>query len=362
MIKDNSLATSVVVNAGGNVAAAWMASNQVFADYYNLDTGWNISVGLYTQNVGHGIGGGDGCKIWGTGALKISENGDAALCFIDGGDILHNNVFCNLYSESSGWSSTMQISALGTANVEERLETLALAFDDIGGLTVMWEQSIFNPPDFSDDRIISKEYTASSGWSVETTAVLPSGDPRALVRIDVNNNKKVMASFYNSSNLPYKAAYRSTGGSWTISTLPSFPLVLGVCETTIDAMGNAMVVWRQRDAIDTSVWSGYYTEIAGWSDIAQFTRISDIAQLGFDGYGNALAVWSLQTSPLVRFARYVPNTTGWGPPVVISYNAPPTANITSLDLAVDSAGNAWAVWILDDSGYKTIWTSRYTAN
>lgn len=358
MIQDNSLARSVAVNASGNVVASWIAGNEVFTNNYHLDGGWDTPHAVYSgDGLVNGMGG-RSCAVGGSGGLKISENGDAALCFIDGSDSLHSNVFCSLYSEASGWSYATQVSALGNARVQDRVETLALALDDVGDLLVLWEQSSFDPPDFNDFRAVSKEYHADTGWSAEKL-VVGGGDPQDLVWLDVNNNTEAIASFHNNSSAPYKAGYRSADGSWTIFTLPPLTNVQFVCETVIDAMGNAMVVWRQGEAVGSSMRSGYYAKAAGWIDIRQFV-FPEYLQIDFDGLGNALAIWSAGSSSAVSSSRYGPDS-GWDPAVTISPGQAPGV-ISGVDVAVDAVGNAWAVWILDDNGHKSVWVSRYTAN
>ena len=81
-------------------------------------------------------------------------------------------------------------------------------------------------------------------------------------------------------------------------------------------------------------------------------------KVAIDPNGNAIAVWGQYDGVRdnIRANRYVAGV-GWMTPVLIETND--TGNAGEVEVAVDAAGNAIAVWEQFDGAIYNIWANRY---
>ena len=115
-----------------------------------------------------------------------------------------------------------------------------------------------------------------------------------------------------------------------------------------DAGGNAMAVWIQSDGVRNNVLANRYTAGQGWGSAVLIetdnTGPALEPRIVFDGNGNATAVWSHRDVAGFTFnilANRWTAATGWGTAVPID-NAPDSARAPQL--GVDGFGNVIAVW------------------
>jgi hypothetical protein len=132
-------------------------------------------------------------------------------------------------------------------------------------------------------------------------------------------------------------------------------------EVAIDPSGNAVVVWQQTDGIRFSIWSNRYSPGRGWGTaelIETGTGDARHPQIAMDASGNAIAVWrqSDGTRYNVWASRYLAGS-GWTAAQLIETGAGDTER---LRVAVDTSGNAFAVWHQHDGVRNNIWSNRYT--
>jgi hypothetical protein len=137
-------------------------------------------------------------------------------------------------------------------------------------------------------------------------------------------------------------------------------------DVAVDATGNAVVVWEQSSGTSGSVQGVHavrYTVGADWGTPARIesatvaaTRSGSAPQIAFDAGGNAIAVWYQYSQPGIYANRWTTGA-GWGVPQAI----PDTGTTTydeGVQLAIDKAGNAIAVW--NQYGGK-LYANRYVA-
>jgi hypothetical protein len=142
--------------------------------------------------------------------------------------------------------------------------------------------------------------------------------------------------------------------------------------TAMDASGNAFAIWIQRDVVgelDQSIWVNRYSASTGeWGTPAPLDAQADGGvnepQIAMDAKGNAMVVWRqyLGTAPGIYAKRYVAGI-GWGDDVHIGGSVQTRAS--QPQIAMDAAGNAFAVWDQNDdqppvSGIS-IWARRFDA-
>ncbi|WP_196812960.1 Ig-like domain-containing protein [Cupriavidus sp. WS] len=138
----------------------------------------------------------------------------------------------------------------------------------------------------------------------------------------------------------------------------------GYPQVVMDAAGNALTVWYQYDGFRYNIWSNRYTAGAGWGT-AQLIETDNAGsaaypQIAMDTNGNALAVWQqsdgLHTNVVAN--RYTVGA-GWGTPQLIETDN--TGNAGYPQIAIDANGNALAAWHQHDGTRYNAWANRYTA-
>ena len=136
----------------------------------------------------------------------------------------------------------------------------------------------------------------------------------------------------------------------------------GAVRVGIDAAGQATAVWLQRDAgvSRRSVWTSRRAAGGEWSAPALLESIdTDFfeVEVAVDANsGRRVTVWRGATSPEV-FARAADAAGVWGTTARING---PGNNINDLQVGIDGSGNAVAVWSQTPSGstVTSIWSNR----
>lgn len=136
-------------------------------------------------------------------------------------------------------------------------------------------------------------------------------------------------------------------------------------QVEFDPDGEATVVWREDDGASFNVAANRFTPAEGWSGRERLS-IDDGAQdfeephLAVDSSGNAIAVWR-QNGHVVssRFTR----ADGWGAPARIDAGVP--VNETRINgqpqVALDPDGDAIALWrVIASPTASSIWSNRFT--
>ena len=135
-------------------------------------------------------------------------------------------------------------------------------------------------------------------------------------------------------------------------------------QVAFDSSGNALAVWYQNDGTRNNIWANRYDFITGWGSAAliETDNAGDarFPQVAFDSSGNALAVWDQNdgTRRNIWANRYVAGT-GWGSAALIETDN--AGEASHPHMAVDSSGNALAVWQQSDGTLYNIWANRYVA-
>ena len=130
-----------------------------------------------------------------------------------------------------------------------------------------------------------------------------------------------------------------------------------------DPSGNALAVWTLQPVPSegtTGAFSNIFTSAGGWGAPLQVGPLDSAfrPKLAFDAGGNALAVWhSFNGSRFnVLWNRYTANV-GWNAAATIPN--PAASNQIEPQIAIDSQGNAMAVWQQFDGSRYRIVASRY---
>ena len=134
-------------------------------------------------------------------------------------------------------------------------------------------------------------------------------------------------------------------------------------QIAINDSGDAMAVWQQSDGTRDNIWASRYTAGIGWGATIKIENDDEgdarYPQVAVDDAGNAVAVWQQSDGTLtnIMYNRYVVGS-GWsliGQPV----DNDDTGSTADPQVAVDSSGNAIAVWRQRGIAYRDIFASRY---
>ncbi|MBC8265168.1 MAG: hypothetical protein H8E47_13720 [Anaerolineales bacterium] len=160
-------------------------------------------------------------------------------------------------------------------------------------------------------------------------------------------------------------AYRPAGGNWSTSSRVDDEAGSGcrIPDIAVDAAGNAYAIWADRRAIfRTDIYFVYRPAGDSWGASAKVNDVSvsdgPVAPaIAIDGMGNAYAVWTDFRNVSSRWAdiyfAYRPAGGQWGPNVRVNDDTG-RADQVEPGIAVDTTGNAYAVWLdfrNDPDGY-----------
>lgn len=129
-------------------------------------------------------------------------------------------------------------------------------------------------------------------------------------------------------------------------------------QVATDGAGNAIALWAQASGGWPSLWTSRFVPGRGWSAAEPIEPVNVLQQpdghhLAVDTAGNALAVWIRAGD--VWANRYTTGA-GWGTPQQLESGAGPAA---SARVAIDADGFGMAIWVQESAGVDTVWSSRY---
>jgi len=216
------------------------------------------------------------------------------------------------------------------------------------------------------------EFTLEQGRTGVTATVQFDGasniatlEPAATLALATPYTASLSAEIADLSGNPLEAfswGFTTRDGQWQAAELiesdnndASHPQI------AIDSAGNALAVWQQSNGTATDIWANRFTPAGGWGTAGVIDNGMDDAsrpQIAVDSAGNALAVWyqSDGTVTDIWANRFTP-ADGWLGAEMID-SAP--GNAISAQIAFDNAGNALAVWYQDDGTQDSIWANRFT--
>jgi hypothetical protein len=133
-------------------------------------------------------------------------------------------------------------------------------------------------------------------------------------------------------------------------------------KVAVDPNGNAIAVWEHQDGSVWNIRSNRYVAGVGWM-MPELIETNDTGNAGevevaVDAAGNAIAVWEQFDGAVDNiWANRYEVGVGWGTAEMIETNDTGSANYA--DVAVDAAGNAIVVWEQYDVLWENIWANRY---
>ena len=341
----------VAVNPSGNAVAVWKQSD---------GTRWNIWSNRYTSGTG-----------WGTATLIETDNsGDAfdpqvvidssgnAVAVWKQSDGTRWNIWSNRYTAGVGWGTATLIETDNSGDATGP----QVAVDSSGNAVVVWSQT-----DGTRWNIWSNRYIFGVGWGTATLIETDNSRDANTPQVAVDSSGNAVAVWYQYDGTRYNIwsnRYTSGTGWGTEELIETNTRSAYSHQVAVDPSGNAVAVWVQYDETRNNIWSNRYTSGTGWGTATLIetdnSRDATAPQVAVDSSGNAVAVWHQDdgTRRNIWSNRYTSGT-GWGTATLIETDNSGDANTPQV--AIDPSGNAVAVWYQDDGTRNNIWSNRYTS-
>jgi len=374
--------------------AAKVAAGGIWANRYDaIKQQWGGVWQIETDNSAIVVELGSQCKLTAHDASNPHIAADGAGNFVavwEQSDGVRKNIRANRYDAVAGkWGATPDTIEANTADANSP----QMAADGKGNFVAVWRQmaaSSVIPGQY--DSVQQKRYNlwanrydaASQRWGgaslVSDNSVIPadpSNNPLVSGNVDtphlaMDANGNALAVWAQSNHI-YASRY-VTGSGWQAQARLESDANWAAAAPRIAMMGNgdALVVWEQyfdnnpHDNIPPwkNIWSNRY--VAGVWQVARIIEHDDghalTPQAALDGAGNALAVWRQWDGAhySIWSNRFdAAGGTGWGTPGLIETNG--MGNALSPQIAMDSAGNALAVWSQSNGTRTSIHANRYLA-
>ena len=205
--------------------------------------------------------------------------------------------------------------------------------------------------------------TADGAWG---SAALIETDNTGIAyqpQIAVDSSGNALAVWTQSDGARFNIlANRFDGNSWGSAVLIETDNAGSAYQPQIavDSSGNALAVWTQYDGTRDSIWANRF-DGSSWGSAALIetdnTGSTYQPQIAVDSNGNALAVWAQSGGTRVNIRANRFNGSNWGNAVLIETNNDGDAD--SPQIAIDSSGNAVAVWRQSDGARDNIWANRF---
>ncbi|AHI33206.1 hypothetical protein AU15_12205 [Marinobacter salarius] len=129
--------------------------------------------------------------------------------------------------------------------------------------------------------------------------------------------------------------------------------------------GNAIAVWVQFDGTQDNIWASIYSPGGGWSAavvIGDENGDARAPQIAIDDDGNAIVVWTQQSTYYNAWIRRYSPDSGWSSEGLIEFNG---GDASDPQIAMNNAGNAIIVWVQNEAPPTSpnplnLWANTYT--
>jgi hypothetical protein len=226
-----------------------------------------------------------------------------------------------------------------------------MGIDDQGNVMIIWEHPSGNTS--QDDAIYARTYNRVLGWS-EPEKIFDSEFWWGYTTMSMAPNGRAIAAWgakTDTDNLALHARFFDPISGWGQTWIVVDHLTsIGEVAVDVNSEGDAVYVWGGLGTLFTSV----YEQGTGWSSPEMLgTGSSPIVAL--DAFGNAIAIWNDRDPYAVKASRYVPGE-GWGGVVVVSASV--GGFRVSMDM--DADGRALAAWFMYDGITRDMYAAEYT--
>lgn len=281
--------------------------------------------------------------------VSMNTSGTAIAVWTDVNPPASNVISASIYTSS--WSTPFTIS-----NPASGFDSTAphVSIDSLGNAIAVWyDLSGSSPKSIQARRYVNGALQAIQQLDSVPSSVTPFSPSliTQVVEADANGNAVVVWTSWDGTNtrIAY-ATYTVSTSSWFIS-LPTYLSTLGVNASnpfvSVNSAGNAMIMWNETvggnfviRATTLDVVSGLWTTPLSAQTLTLASESSEFPVAAFDESGNAVAVWTNNTSSTVNSSLYTKSSNTWSTEQAIS-----PVNSSNAWVCVDQKGDAIASWI-----------------
>ena len=343
---DNPLAILANYTAILTTAITDLSGNALAADhswsFTTAEGAWGTASLIETDNAGHA----------GSQQIAFDGNGNALAVWVqhDG-----TNIMANRFNGTS-WGTAELIE---TDNAEDAYNP-QIAFDSSGHALAVWRQY-----DGNRYNLWANHFNGTSWGTAELIEADNAGDA-AGSQIAFDSSGNALAVWYQSDGSRDNVwANRFNGTSWGTAELIETDSAGSARRPQIafDSSGNALAVWYQRNGAHNNIWANRFNGSSwGTTELIETDNAGSAynPQIAFDSNGHALAVWYQDDGSRnnIRANRF--NGTSWGTAELIETDNAGSAY--NPQIAFDSNGNALAAWVQNDGTRNNIWVNRFNGS
>jgi len=261
-----------------------------------------------------------------------------------------------------GWGNNYRVDDAPGAVISNIVD---IDVDPSGNAYAIWEDRR------SGNRDIYFSYRSFGGsW---TASVRVDNAPGAIEsqfpKIAVDGSGNAYAIWYDdrNGNNDIYSSYRPAGGSWQPDVRvddDSIGMPVYYPDIAVDSSGNAYAVWQDDRTGFWHIYFSYCPHGGSWQANVMVDDGSSILNeepsITVDSSGNAYAVWEYAVGGSNNdiYFSYRPFGGAWGPGLRVD-DDPGTANAEYPAIAVDLAGNAYAIWLDSRSGNRDVYSAFY---
>jgi hypothetical protein len=348
---------AVAVDTSGNAYLVWADERDGDEDIYFAhrpvggDWGANVRV-----NDDPGTAG----KWWGP-AIAVDPSGNACAVWLDERD--GDRAIYFAYRPAGGvWQANVRVDDGVSGAASQYMPSIAV--DSIGNAYAVWRDSRAG-----NVNIYFANRPAGGNWGTNVRVNDDTGmaiQESPAIAVDPSGNAYAVWKDSRNGNPDIYSAVRPAGGMWeanvrvdddTSGTASQINSAIAV-----DASGNTYAVWEDTRNGDEDIYFAYRPAGGNWSANVKVNDDTGVARqwipdIAVDSSGNAYAVWmDERNGDGDIYFVYRPAGGSWGTNVKVNDDTG-TAWQGSPDIAVDVGGNAYAVWTDGRSGNDDIYFS-----
>lgn len=243
-------------------------------------------------------------------------------------------------SARAGWLPAQPLSAVSGLTQSPRVD-----YDAHGGGVAVW----FEGSGATNMGLMASTRDAGGAWSAPTALSVPTANPGS-PSLAVNHRGDAVVVWMDGTgpSTYVRARFRPAGGSWgptrELSAVSDVPA--GGTTVALDESGDALAAWTVTASGRFSIQTAWLAAgAAQWQAAAPLTSLADddrSPSAAFAPDGQATVLWSHTPSGGTRVVRSRTRATDgtWSAPT----DVPSSTGGAGTQLAIDSSGNATAVW------------------
>jgi hypothetical protein len=204
--------------------------------------------------------------------------------------------------------------------------------------------------------------TVALDASTKSVTLTPASNLKILTTYSATLNKGISNLTGALMGTDYNWSFTTEDGDWGAAELIETDNAGGTYlpQIAFDSSGNAIAVWYQSDGTVYNIWANRFNGTSwGTAELIEADNAGNalMPQIAIDSSGNAIAVWHQNDSTRYNIYANRFNGTSWGTAELLETDNADGA--FSPQIAFDSSGNAIAVWQQSDGTRENLYANRF---